>query len=270
MAEITPRRVGLVVGYGLLGLVGTVVSAMVLLNLLDPIQSPFYHGVYRQLGPSGATQFAILSHFVVSGAIAALLPALAAEYLSDRGENRRAFAVAVGAVALLVVLFLAIGAAGLESMPFGLAWVLAVAVGVPAFLYFGLDVRSGGVPALVGTGPALVLLLLLAGFGLGWGWGYVVVAEEVPDGSDEGVTFDDAPELREDLFAASGCEEDADGDRRCELQLRGYEHERPAAAFLDRHGVRCPFGNAPSGPSGSLVAEHDGTHFEVSCVAHGD
>lgn len=271
-SDVTPRRVGLAVAYGVLGFLGTGVVGLVALNLLDPIQSPLYHAVYTALGPSGATRFAILGHFVVSGAVAVVLAALVGEYLSDRGANRRAFGVAVAAVALATVAFLAVGAAGLESMPVALVWVVAVSVGVPALLRFGYDVRSGGLPAFVGAGPVLAFLLLLAGIGLGWGWGYVVTAEEIPAGSVDGdvATFEDVPEVREDLFAASTCEATAEGNRRCVLQLRGYEHERTAARYLDRHGVRCAYQGGPAGSADRLVAVHDGTYYRVTCSAHGD
>ena len=55
------------------------------------------------------------------------------------------------------------------------------------------------------------------------------------------------------------------------LSLREYDGESRAARFLDAHGVRCPYLNANTGEKpGSFVAEHDGTHYRVTCEKYGD
>lgn len=269
--EITPRRVAVTAGYLLLGVVGTAVAAMALLRLLQPVQAPIYDAVYLDLGPGEATKVAILSHFVLSGAVAIAVPTVVGEYVSDRGANWRAVLLGLGAVAGLLVVFFAVSFAGLVGLPTALLWVLAVGVGVPLLLRFRYGVRSGGVPAFVGGVPVLVLLLFLAGFGLGWGWGYVVIAEEVPASSVEGadvVEFDGVPEVRDDLFTGD-CSEAGDGARTCHLQLRGYEHELEATRFLADHGVRCQYRGTGRDP-GSFVARHDGVFYRVTCSPHGD
>ena len=87
-----------------------------------------YELFYLQVGPSEATETAILTYFIVGGIVG--LAGLAAF--------------------LTALLVLAIGL-----------------VGVPLALRFRCGVRSGGVPAFVGGIPVIVPLLLVAGFGLG-------------------------------------------------------------------------------------------------------
>lgn len=269
--EVTPRLAATTVGYLLLGTLGTVAVALVATNLLQPVQAPLYAAVYLDLGPSGATEVAVLGHFVLSAAVAVVVPTLLAEYVSDRGENVRAIAAALAVVGLLLVIFALVAVVGSVSLPLALAAIGIAIVAVPLLLWARFDVRSGAIPALVGAAPALVFLLLLAGFGLAWGWGFVVVAEEVPASSVEGVEvvdFDGVPEVREDLFGGD-CRERADGTRVCNLQLRGYEHELEATRFLADHGVRCPY-QGTGADGGSFVARHGDRYYRVSCSSHGD
>jgi hypothetical protein len=267
----TLRRVGMLLGYGLLGVVSTAAVALVVLNVMNPLQAVVYDVFYLRLGPSGATKAAILAHFMLGSVVGLGVTMLAAEYLDTRGENFRAVGAGFAGLLVLVFGFLVVALAGLAAFLTALI-VLAVAfVGIPIALRFPFGVRSGALPAFVGGIPVVVLLLFLAGFGLGWGWGYVVTAEEVPSSSVEGATanFDEIPEVRDDLFAGD-CETTSADQHRCTLQLRGYEHERTAASFLARHGGRCPYQNTPSSEADAFTAEHDGTYYRVTCSPHGD
>lgn len=264
------KRVARAAAYAILGVVLTAALGLLAPNLLNPIQPVVYDAVYLRLGPSGATEFAILWHIALSGAVAIAVATLVGEFVSDRGENARAFAVGLAALGAFLVLSFAAAVAGLEPFLAVALWIVATAVAVPALLWFRYDVRSGGLPAFAGGVPILVFLLLLAGIGVGWGWGYVLTAEEVPspDAADV-VTFEEAPEVRDDLFAPRNCEVNADGDRRCRLQLRGYAHERAAAGFLADHGVRCPY-EGSGRDAGSFLTRHEDTYYRITCTGHGD
>jgi hypothetical protein len=267
----TLERAGTTLGYGVLGVLVTAAVALVVLNLVVPVQAVVYDLLYLRLGPSGATEVAILAHFLTGGVVALGVAMLAADALSDRGANLRTLGVGFAAMLVLVLAFFLVALAGFAAFLTALL-VLAVAfVGIPLALRYGLGVRSGAVPAFVGGIPVVVALLFLAGFGLGWGWGYVVTAAEVPDASVDGAVadFDDVPEVRDDLFSGD-CETTGEDRRRCHLQLRGYKHERTAARFMARHGVRCPYQNTHSGEGDAFVAEHDGAYYRVTCSPHGD
>lgn len=267
------ERVARVVGYIALGFVGTALTALLALPLTHGVQSPIYHLLYLEVGPSAATQTAILTHFLAAGFLAIAVPTVVGDYLSDGLAHRRAIGVLLAALLAHVVLFLVVGVAGLGVYPVGF---LVLALGVIAgglLLRYRYGVRSGGLLAFGGGVPVLFALLLLAGFGLGWGWGYVMTAQEVPESSVEGTAADfaEVPAVSEDLFGSYDCETDPDGRRVCRLHLRGYEHERTAARFMDRHGVRCPYqGAGSSDRRDSFVAEHEGTYYRVTCDPHGD
>jgi hypothetical protein len=267
------RRVATTAALALLGLVGTAAVAFVLLPVTGSLQAPVYRAVYPALGPTDATFAATLAQFVVVTAVAASAPALVAHHLAGGTVDARAVAAALGVALLAVVAAAALLLTGLVPVEAGFVLAVAAFVAVAVVLRFRFGVRSGGVTALVGATPAVVLLLALAGFGLGWGWGYVVSAEAVPDSAVNGTAvadFDEVPDVRDDLFAADACEQRSEG-RVCRLHLRGYEHERRAARFLARHGVRCPLANGGgSFEAATFVAEHDGTLYRVGCHAHGD
>ncbi|PSQ18643.1 hypothetical protein BRD00_05000 [Halobacteriales archaeon QS_8_69_26] len=266
----TLARVGRTAGYLVLGVVGTAAVALGTLYAAQPIQPVIYDLFYLQVGPSEATETAILTHFLVAGVVGLGVPMVVGDYLGDRGANVPALAWGVAAMVFLLCVFLVVAFAGLAAFLTALV-VLAVGfVGVPVALRFGAGVRSGGVLAFVGGVPVVVFLLLLAGFGLGWG--HVVTAEEVPGSTVDGpvADFDDAPEVRDDLFASGDCETTQADRRRCRLHVRGYDHERAAARFMARHGVRCPYQNAVTGSSDSFVAEYDGSYYRVTCSPHGD
>lgn len=266
------ERVARVVGYLALGFVGTALTALVVIPLIQDIQTPVYHLLYLQVGPSDATQTAILTHFLAAGFVAIAVPTVVGDYLSDRLAHRRAIAAVVVALLVNVALFVVLGVVGLGVYPVGfLVLALGGLVGV-WLLRYRFDVRSGGVLAFGGGLPVLFALLLLAGFGLGWGWGYVMVAEEVPDGAVDGpvADLDEVPQVRDDLLGSSDCETDPEGRETCRLHLRGYDHERTAARFMDRHGVRCPSRNAGSGQRDAFIAEHDGSYYRITCDSHGD
>lgn len=268
----TLKRIGRAAAYLLFGVVATGGVALVLLNVTQPVQAVVYDAFYLQVGPSEATETAILTHFIAVGVIAISVPMLVGDYLSDRLAHRAALAKGMGAMLVLLLAFLGVALAGLAAFLSALVVLAAAFVGVPFLLRYRFGVRSGGIPAFVGGIPVVVVLLFLAGFGLGWGWGYVVIAEEAPDASVNGpvMDFDEVPEIRDDLFVDGDCETTADGHRRCVLQLRGYEHERAAARFMARHGVRCPYQNTYTGQAGAGFAEHNGTHYRVLCSPHGD
>lgn len=269
MARPLARRLATALGYGLLGLLGTAAVGFGTLLAIQPAARSIYGLVYLQLGPSDATKFAVLLSFVLAGSVALAAVTLAGEYLSNRGTNRRAVLLGLGAVGLLDVAYVALSLAGLVGVVVALGWILSVGIAVPLLVAYRYDVRSGAVPAFVGGVPVVVFLLLLAGVGIGWGWGYVVVAEEVPATSTGGnvTTVDAVPQVRDDLFAGD-CET-LDGRETCYLSLRGYEHELAATHFLADHGVRCPYqGSGPS--SGAFVARHGDRYYRMTCAAHGD
>lgn len=273
MRRSTPslEQAGRTLGYGAFGVGVTAIVALVVLNLTDSGQAGVYDRVYLHLGPSGATEVAILAHFLAAGMIALGVTMVAADYLSDRGANIHAVGVVFAAMLALVVGFLVVAVSGLAAF-LTVLLVLAVAfLGVPLWLRYRSGVRSGAVPAFVGGIPVIVLLLFLAGFGLGWGWGYVVVAEEIPESSVDGPVADmgEMPEVRDDLFAGD-CESSGEDRRQCHLQLRGYEHEVTAAQFMERQGVRCPYQTTYSGEEDAFIADDDGTYYRVTCSPHGD
>lgn len=266
------ERIGKTVGYLVLGIVGTTAVALALLYALQPIQPVVYEAFYLQVGPSEATETAILTHFLVASVVALGAAMLAGDGLSDRLRHRPALAKGIGAMVLLFVAFLVVSLAGLAAFLTALFVVAGTALAVPVLLRYRYGVRSGGVTAFVGGVPVVVVLLLLAGFGIGWGWGYVMTAQEVPASTvneSAAADFDDVPRIRDDLFAAD-CSTNTDDRRVCHLYLRGYEHEVRAARFMARHGIRCPYQNAQSGRSDSFVARDDGSYYRVACTPHGD
>lgn len=268
----TVRWLGWLALYGLLGVVGTAVVALPLLVATQPVQAVVYRLFYGQLGPSEATDVAVLTHVLVAGLVGISLPMLVGDYLSDRLANRDAFGAAVALLGALLLAFLVASLAHLAAVLTALVVLAVAAVAVPVVLRYGYGVRSGGVPAFVGGIPVLVVLLLVTGFGLGWGWGYYVTATAVT-GEDVTPTmdFEEVPRIRTDLFEGSECSTDGAGRETCRLQLRGYEHEGRAARFLARHGVHCPYQNAVAGDAGgSAVASYDGSLYRVRCVPHGD
>lgn len=216
----------------MLGVVGTAAVALVVLNLSQPVQTIVYALFYLRVGPSEATETAILAHFRLASVVALSVSLLVGESLSDRGANLPMVAGGIAALVSLVLVFLLLSLVGLAAF---LTAILVLAVGlggVPLVLRYWVGVRSGALPAFVGGIPVVVLFLLLARFGIGWG--YVVVAEEVPETPVNGsvADFSEIPEVRGDLFVDGNCETTADGDRRCLLQLRGYEHEGTATRFM--------------------------------------
>lgn len=272
ISQTTLKRAGRLIGYFVMGLVGTAAIVLGLLYVFQSIQTVIYDLVYLWVGPSEATETAVLTHFVTVGVMGLSVAMPLGDYLSDRLANRVRILKAIGGLVGLIVVFLGIALGGYAAFLTALLVLVVAFFGVPVLLRYRYDVRSGSVPAFLGGIPILVLLLV--GFGLGWGWGYVVTAQEVPASAvDESaaVTFDDVPEVRDDLFAPDNCEAGTDDRRVCRLSLRGYEHETAAARFMARHGVRCPYQNAraPASPE-TFVARHDGTYYRISCAAHGD
>lgn len=265
------RRAGTALAYGLLGAVGTAAVVLPLMVFGRPVQPLVYDLLYARLGPSEATETAVLTHSLLVIVVAVAVPTLVGDYLSDRLAHRAAFARLLVALLASVAGFLVAALAGLAGYLTAVAALAVVLLVAPVALRYRYGVRSGGVPAVVGAIPVVVFLLLLTGFGLGWGWGYVVTAEEVPASSVEGEVVDlgSHPEIRNDLFEAGNCEANASGGETCILSLRGYERERAVARFLDRHSVRCPY-SGRAGSGGVAYVRHDGRHYRVTCTPHGD
>lgn len=267
----TLKRIGRAAAFLLLGVVGTSSVALLLLNITQPIQRGVYNAFYLQVGPSEATETAILTHFLIAGFTAISVVLLAGDYLSDRLAHRTAVAKAIAVLLGLVVVFLVVALLELAAFLTAILVLAAAMLAVPLLLRYRYGVQSGGTLAFVGGIPVLVLLLLLAGFGLGWGWGYIMTAQEVPASAvNESVaSFDDVPQLRDDLFDGD-CSTGPDGRQVCRLYLRGYEHEARAARFMARHGVRCLYQNAQTGQSDVFIARYNGTYYRVTCSPHGD
>jgi hypothetical protein len=269
--DVSGSDVLAVLGYVALGFAGTAITVIGVVYLLRPLQPVVYDAFYLLLGPWTATEAAVIFHLAVAGVPAIGLPTLVAELLG--GQHPRT--VTVGVFALLVALvavFVVTALLGLLSfLTVLVAYVLLVAAALAGLVTS--DAATGSRLAFGGGVPVLALLLVLLAFGLGWGGGYDVVAEPLPghDASDDVPDFEDAPAVAEDLFDQQHCDP---GDGGCRLPLRGYEHERRAARFLDANGVRCPFVNAPTTPvydrDASFVAEYDGDYYRISCQAYGD
>jgi hypothetical protein len=269
---LTLDRAARVGGYLALGFVGTALLAVGVQVLTFPLQPAAYRVLYLHLGPVAATETATLTHVLASGAVAISVPTVVADYLDTGLANRSAFARALVALGGVLVAFLAASVVGLAALPTAALLLLAALVAVPVALRYRYGVRSGGVAAFVGGAPVPLVLLLLAGVGLGWGWGYTLTATAVPGTAPtDAPSFDDVPAVRDDLFAPSNCERTTDDRRRCDLELRAYDHESTAVRFLARNGVRCPYANTPGAPpADAFVARHDGVAYEVSCAPHGD
>lgn len=258
-------------GYAVLGATLTGVVALVVLNATLSVQTAIYEVFYLRVGPADATVTAILGQFLLAIVCGLIVAMTVASWLNTRRENLPVVGRAtIGLATLLLVYLLII----LLRVPAQLAVLTVLGIGllgVPLLLRYRYGIRSGSVPAVIGSIPVILVLLLLAGIGAGWGWGYVMTAEEVPSAEVEGpvADFDTVPAVRDDLLGAGDCEE-VDGHQRCRLQLRGYDHDVTAVRFMDRSGIRCPAQTASGGTSASFFAEHDGTYYRVTCSSHGD
>jgi predicted MFS family arabinose efflux permease len=140
-----------------------------LLYVFQPIQTVIYDLVYLWVGPSEATETAILTHFVTVGILGFSVAMLLGDYLSDRLAHREQILKATGGLVGLIVVFLGIALSGYAAFLTALLVLVVGFLGVPLLLRYRYDVRSGSVPAFLGGIPVLVLFLLLVGFGLGWG-----------------------------------------------------------------------------------------------------
>lgn len=265
------RSVLVSLGYGVLGGLLTGAVALVVLNLSAPVQTALYEVFYLRVGPGEATVTAILGQFLLAVVCGLVVAMTAASWLHARRQNLPAVGVATIGLGGLLLVYLFIAAFRVEAALATLVVLTMGLVGVPLLLRYRYGVRSGSVPAVVGSIPVILALLLLAGIGVGWGWGYVMTAEEVPDDAVTGpvADFDTIPGVRDDILVDGDCAE-RDGHRRCRLQLRGYEHAETAVRFMDRHGTRCPAHSAPRDFSEAFYAEHNGTFYRVTCSPHGD
>jgi len=272
LSESTFERFGTTVLYLVVGSVATLVAGLAVLYVAQPVQRLVYDLFYLQVGPSEATETAILTHFLFAATVALAVSSFLGDAVSDRLANRARLIRGFAWMVASLFGFLLLAITGLAALPTALVTLAVGVVAVPLTLRYRYGVHSGAVPAFVGGIPVVVGLLLLAGFGIGWGWGYVVTAEEVPPGTGNGtaVEFEELPAVRADLFAGD-CETTAAGQRQCYLELRGYEHERAAVRFMARQGVRCPYQNAAASRSGSsFIAHFDGRYYRITCSPHGD
>lgn len=258
-------------GYLLLGVVGTAAVTLVALLAGGSIQPIIYDLFYLQVGPSEATETAILTHFLLAEFVAVSLVLVAGDYLSDRLTHRSAVRNVIATLLGLLVVFLLLSVLGLAAFLTAILVLAAAVIAVPLLLWVRYDVRSGALPAFVGAVPVLVLVLLIAGFGVGWGWGYLMTAERVPASTvnSAAADFDDVPQLRDDLFTGD-CAGGPDGRDICRLYLRGYAHEAQAVRFMARHGVRCAYQNDPGWESDSFIATYNESYYRVTCSPHGD
>jgi MFS family permease len=218
-SNLTLGRVGPIVAYSVLGLIGTAGVVLFVLNVSQPVQAVLYRAVYLRVGPSEATETAILAQFLGVGLVGISIPMVIADYLSDGLTHRRALGIGIGVMAGLLIGFFAVALAGLAAFLTSLSILVIAVISVPVLLRYRLGVRSGALPAFVGGIPVLFLLVLAVGFGLGWGWGYVITAQEVPAETVNGsvATFDDARAFEAELFA--DCEIDTAGRQVCRLFL---------------------------------------------------
>jgi len=267
---ITLGGVGTTAAYLVAGAIGTAAVAIALTPIVLPLQRVTYGSVYASLGPWRATEAAVILAGAVVGLFALAVPTLLVAFL--RGSRDSVLPILAGFAALLgVSVFAAVFAAllGLFDLPGAFLGLVVAVVALGVVLHL-IEPGIRTVATFAGGVPVFALLLVLLAVGLGWGGGYELVAEELPDGDGDAVDFDEAPEVRDDLFRAVN-REDEGGEVTYRLQLRGHEGASAAAWFLAGHGVRCPYinGNAGAEP-GSFVAEHDGTHYRVSCVTYGD
>lgn len=269
----TLKRGALILGYGALGLIASVIVALGGMNLAQPVQEVIFHATYLQLGPSGATKTAIVTQMVGVGFLAAGIASMIGDGVSTRLAHDREIGLMMGTLVVFFLGFLALAFLGLASLPVAGIFFLVAAIGIPVLLWYRLQVRSGAVPAFLGAVPVLLLLLFLTGFGLGWGWGYTVFAEEVSASEVEGevVNLENSPEIATDLFESGYCSEGGDGLETCYLELRGYDDEKRVIQFLSANGVRCPYENAPyPDAADSFLAQYEGSYYRVTCQPHGD
>lgn len=279
--DVTVGDVARVVGYLLVGAVGTLVGAIVALRLLGPLRPAIYEAYYLSIGPWSATEAA--SVLVFAAAVLTPGAVLAVVAAGLEGDRETAGRVAVRLVVGLGLVLTAVAGAlflHVEAVLMALVAVAAVGMAVPVGLWWAGSWAGGG-PTFLGSVPVMLFLLLVLGAGLGWGGGYDLVAREVPaDAVDEPVaTFEGYEAVRDDLLSPddgggtyANCET-ADGLETCRLPLRGYVHEAAAARFLAANGVRCGYrgsGGTGQASNRSFVAEADGSYYRLRCQGYGD
>lgn len=266
------ERVATMVAYLVVGMVGTATVALAVLYAGRPIQPWIYSLFYLQVGPSQATKIAILTHFLVSGIAGTTVSMVIGDYLSVRLDQRTALLKVIAVLVSVPGVFLVGSLAKVTPFLIALPALAVAFVAIPLLLRYRYDVRSGAIPAFIGSIPVVVLLLLATAFGIGWGWGYIMTSENVPASSVNGsaaADFDDVPTVREGLFNEDSLTA-TNGRQVYRLYLRGYEHEQRAATFMARYGVRCPYQQADSWQSDSFIATYNGSYYEITCTPHGD
>ncbi|MDL0139557.1 hypothetical protein PNP85_08575, partial [Halobacterium salinarum] len=156
----TLKQAGTTAAYLVLGAIGTAAVALGTLSVAQPIQPTVYELFYLQVGPSDATQTAILAHFLVAAIVGLAIPMFVGDYLSDRGANLHVLAGGIVAMFGLLLVFFVVALAGLAAFLTAILVLAVGLVGVPLALRFGYGIRSGGVPGFVGGIPIVLVLLL--------------------------------------------------------------------------------------------------------------
>jgi hypothetical protein len=266
-ATIGDRRTTAV--YLLVGAIGTGVLGVALTSILPSLRRAAYGSFYLSLGPWRATEAAVLLSGSVAGLVSLGVPTTLVAVVRGSRASVPPILAGLGAlfgVSIFLLVFVAL--LGLFEPPAAIvALVVAVAALGVGLYRLGTDHRTvatfaGGVPVF-----ALLLVLLAAVPG----GGYALVAEEtgVPDPADANgslADFEAAPEVRDDLFGSATRE--GDDPITYGLSLREYDHGSSAARFLGENGVTCPYVSANADEeSETFVAEHDGTYYQVRCVA---
>lgn len=248
-------------GLLLLGLLGTAGCGLAVLWLLKPLPAWLFYILSPVLGPFLATKVGTVGGYTAGLLIALVVPVL----LSARVTARPLWATLVGkylAAQLLVIGLSAVAMVLYVPKVVGLLLLLdVVLLGMVVVQWGRTDERADAMAAVIGGSVGLFVGLFFAMFvGLGWN-AYTITATEVPapEFEDNGVSFESAPAIRENLF--ENCETNG-SRRRCSLGLRGIDRGRAGAGFLARHGVRCGY---ETGSSDSFVAEHNGSFYQVRC-----
>jgi hypothetical protein len=122
-------------------------------------------------------------------------------------------------------------------------FLLVLVVAGMAVVLYRLEARLRTVATVLGGVPGFALPLFLLAVGLGWGGGYDLLAEELPGENGSAVDFEQAPEVRDDLFRAANREDgdDAPVTYRLSLSLTGSamgSHAPHASSTPTASGVR--------------------------------
>jgi Na+-driven multidrug efflux pump len=248
--------------YLLAGAIGTGVIGVALTPILPSLKQAAYGSFYSSLGPWRATEAAVLLMGAVAGLLSIGAPTTFVALVRGSRDSVPPILISLGAlfgVSIFLLVFVAV--LGLFEPPVAIVGLVVAVAGLGVGLYhLGTDHRTvatfaGGVPIFT------LLLVFLAAVP---GGGYTLVAEETGATNGSVADFEAAPELGDDLFVSATRENSDTGTYR--LSLREYDRGSNAAQFLGANGVRCPYLDV-GGESDTVLAEHDGTTYQVRCVA---